>query len=339
MKPRGESHRGECICVYMDGVRLAVVIPVLNEENDIEMCLESIVNQTRTAEQIIVLDGGSTDSTREIVARFKEIHLVDNPGRTVSCARNLALDLINDDITHLFEMIGHAVIPSNHLELRLEQLRPEIGALGTRVLPGRTTNAKSIWIEGALSSPIGRSSGQFARFKGMQQTKVPAFAIHSRKAIEEVGGWDENLITSQDSDLSMRMIKSGWKIWRSDVSFVRMAKRSSLRDWWLMSHRYGFWRTKILLRHPSRINPLEFLPLFGLSVLILLLWLGQFWQIPLILYGIVLLSEGIRQSIRHPSSFLGVPLCLLILHISFSIGLLDGLIRKGRESGDRTNTR
>jgi len=323
----------------MDEVRLAVVIPVLDEQNYIEMCLESVTSQTRKPEQIIVLDGGSNDSTREIIARFKEVQLADNPGRTVSSARNIALDLLNEDITHIFEMIGHAVIPSNHLELRLGQLRPEIGALGTKVLPGHTTNTKSIWIEGALSSPIGRSSGQFARFNGMQRTKVPAFSIHSRKAIEEVGGWDEDLITSQDSDLSMRMIKSGWEVWRSDISFVRMAKRSSLRDWWFMSHRYGFWRTKILLRHPSRINPLEFLPLFGLSVLIALLWLGQFWQVPLLLYGIALLSEGIRQSIKHPSSLFGVPFCLLILHIAFSIGLLDGLIRKGRESRDRTSTR
>jgi len=322
----------------MGAVRIAVIIPVLNEEKDIEICLDSVLAQSRPADQIIVLDGGSKDNTRQLVGKYKGVQLVDNPGRTVSSGRNLALTLLDDGITHLFEMIGHAVIPSDHLEKRLEQLKPEIGALGTRVFPGRTTNSKSIWIEGALSSPIGRSSGQFARFKGLQRTKIPAFAIHSRKAVEQVGGWDEELLTSQDSDISMRMIKAGWDVWRSDVSYVRMAKRSSLKDWWKMSHRYGFWRTKILLRHPSRVNPLEFLPLLGLMVLISLIWLGEFWQIPLILYGTVLLAEGVRQSFKHPSAIVGVPLCLFILHIAFTIGLFDGLVRKGRESSDRSDS-
>ena len=38
---------------------------------------------------------------------------------------------------------------------------------------------------------------------------------------------------------------------------------------------------------------------------------------------------------RELGGVVGVPLCLLMLHASFSIGLLDGLIRKGRPPSDR----
>ena len=67
----------------------------------------------------------------------------------------------------------------------------------------------SSWIEGALRSPIGSGGGQFQRFVGRHQTKVPAFCLHNVEALKSVDGWDERFITSQDSDLSMRLISAG----------------------------------------------------------------------------------------------------------------------------------
>ena len=101
-----------------------------------------------------------------------------------------------------------------------------------------------------------------------------------------------------------------------------------------MSHRYGFWRTKVLLKHPRRLVIRELLPLFGLIATILLLF-NPTWSMILIgAYGSVLLLSGFFCR-KGPSHILGVPFCLLILHTGFTIGLFDGLIRKGRASRDR----
>jgi hypothetical protein len=56
------------------------------------------------------------------------------------------------------------------------------------------------------------------------------------------------------------------------------------------------------------------------------------------LYGGVLALNGIVHAInkRDPLGVLGVPLCLVMLHVSFSLGLLDGLFRKGRLPSDRS---
>jgi hypothetical protein len=45
----------------------------------------------------------------------------------------------------------------------------------------------------------------------------------------------------------------------------------------------------------------------------------------------------LRSSIsnRRISLLIGIPICLFMLHTSFSIGLLDGLLRKGKASSDR----
>ena len=59
--------------------------------------------------------------------------------------------------------------------------------------------------------------------------------------------------------------------------------------------------------------------------------------VPFAVYGLALATSGALESRRQRrfSSLLGVPLCLLMLHTSFSLGLVDGLLRKGRLPKDR----
>ena len=112
-------------------------------------------------------------------------------------------------------------------------------------------NHVETWIESALHSPFGQSGGQFSDFATVGPTQVPAFVMHRRDVIEAVGGWDEAYLTSQDSELSMRLLQSGYSLYRSPNSEVTMRKRTSLGKWWKMSHRYGFWRTKVLKKYPQ----------------------------------------------------------------------------------------
>ena len=100
-------------------VRVCAVVPVLNEERFISKCIDSLVSQTMPID-ILVLDGGSTDKTLEILAGYGDaIKVVNNPGKRVSQARNLALELIGEDITHCFEIIGHSWIDTDHVEVRV----------------------------------------------------------------------------------------------------------------------------------------------------------------------------------------------------------------------------
>jgi len=336
---------------------IASIIPVLNESAYIGACLDSLIAQTLPAEYhiVLVLDGGSKDSTCVEVSKAIErskavngplIELHSNPQKHVAEARNLAMTLLPDSIQYTVEMIGHSTVEPNHLEIRLQEwTRIEsdssapLGAVGIRVKPqigelGMVGN----WIERTLSSPIGSGSGQFDAFSNSGRTNTPAFAMHSRSALEKIGGWDTSYITSQDSDLSMRLLEAEFSIYRTPATSVYMVKRSGLLKWWKMGHRYGFWRMKVLRKHPKRVSLREFLPWFGLLTTLTLSFLQT--EYTLILPGIysgVLLLEGIRSSIasRRISTLIGVPLCLFILHSSFSIGLLDGLLRKGSAPTDR----
>lgn len=322
-------------------VRVCAVVPVLNEERYIERCIDSLLAQTMTID-VMVMDGGSEDKTLELLSKYGDkIKVISNPGKRVAQARNLALEHLGSEITHCLEIIGHSWIDSDHVEKLVNELKVieldtgvNIGALGCRTESGDSTDTISQWVEGALSTPIGSGGGQFQKFKGRGRTKIPAFCLHRVEALRDVNGWDERFITSQDSDLSMRLLAKGWQLWRSDVSCVYMHKRSSLSNWWKMCHRYGFWRTKVILKHPKRIDVREFLPIIGL---IMIFTLHSWWWAPAA-YGVTLLMMGTiyRQKDTDMNSILGIPLCLIILHTAFTIGLFDGLLRSGRAPRDRS---
>ncbi|DAC54491.1 MAG TPA: glycosyltransferase [Candidatus Poseidoniaceae archaeon] len=335
---------------------VASVIPVLNEESTIIECLESLCNQSYPKElhSIYIFDGGSSDSTYQLVSEFiankdplyPEISLHKNPGKYVAEARNLALEIIPNSVDYLLEIIGHCTIGKNHIESMIDVINDlhkssakPVGALGVKVesRDGDLGLTES-WIEAGLSSSLASGSGQFSNFSGTEKTNVPAFCLHSRKALDDVGGWDTSFITSQDSDISMRMINAGYQLYRTDVVAVKMAKRYSLLSWGKMGFRYGFWRTKLLKRHRRRASLREFLPWIGIIITMALLFSGvEYWYVPAGLYAVVLGIEGIRTTIvkRNLSMIVGTPLAIIILHTSFSIGLIYGLFGKSRSFNDR----
>ena len=339
------------------GPVLATVIPIYNESKYIEKCLKSLIVQTLdpSKHMILVLDGGSNDGSIEIVTKMiessnqndgPEIVLHNNPGKYVAEARNLALNKLPVSVDLMVELIGHCTVPKDHLSKRLEVWQKisndstdKVAGLGVRVLP--SDSKKTIvetWIEATLSSSLGSGSGQFDNFSKTEETRTPAFCMHSREAIEKVGGWDTKFITSQDSDLSMRLQDEGFTLYRTNETHVKMVKRTNFSSWIKMGYRYGFWRTKIIKKHPSRHSKREFLPWIGLILtLVLLLTSTQYWYVPSLIYALAIFSEGLKFSFKWKkiSLLIGVPISLLALHTTFSIGLIGGLLRKGRASNDR----
>ncbi|MEE2747545.1 MAG: glycosyltransferase [Candidatus Thermoplasmatota archaeon] len=340
---------------------VATVIPTWQESTHIERCIRSFMEQTYPSHlhQIIVLDGGSTDGTIDIVKQLAEesateggpqITLINNPFKFVPHARNMALEILDSDVEFILEMIGHAWVPADHLEIRVsrfhaieKELGTQLGGLGSRVRESDLPLGKvGTWIESTLSCPLG-GSGQFARFNKEGPTKIPPFTLYRRSAVESIGGWNEAFITTQDSEINLRLISSGWPLWRTPATFVRMAKRTTVKQWWRMGIRYGFWRMKHVLDAKSRMRIGEFLPWIGLATVIGFAIDGRssffvpnfLW--PIIAYFSTLVCVGINEARREKETSLiwGVPSMLFLLHASFSIGLLMGVFRRGKPPNDR----
>ena len=78
-----------------DALKIAVIIPVLNERYGLVELLESLRCQISPQDEIIVADAGSTDGTPEIVqeasAKDPRIRLIKAPGAMPGAGRNVAI--------------------------------------------------------------------------------------------------------------------------------------------------------------------------------------------------------------------------------------------------------
>jgi len=83
-------------------MRLSVIVPFRDVEPYLEKCLESLAAQARPIDELILVDDGSRDGSRQIAERFKASHsantlLLDSGGKGAAAARNAGLDAASGD--------------------------------------------------------------------------------------------------------------------------------------------------------------------------------------------------------------------------------------------------
>lgn len=76
--------------------KISIIIPVYNVELYLRECMESILNQTLDDIEVIIINDGSTDSSKAIVeeyrCKFKKIKIINKENEGVSVARNVGVD-------------------------------------------------------------------------------------------------------------------------------------------------------------------------------------------------------------------------------------------------------
>ena len=105
---------------------VSVIVPCRNEEDRIENCVRSILDQEPLSGgvEIIVADGISTDKTREILRRMAEederLTLIDNPGRIVSTGLNTGISVARGKV--ILRMDAHTEYAKDYIRRCVEVL-------------------------------------------------------------------------------------------------------------------------------------------------------------------------------------------------------------------------
>lgn len=110
-----------------DQLSTTIVIPTHNEEENLSLCLDSFVSQTRPPDELIIVDDNSTDSTYEIARAYSEkhdwIHLVQNhsselhvPGKKVVDAFYKGLSHSKIDYSFIGKFDADIILPDNYIE-------------------------------------------------------------------------------------------------------------------------------------------------------------------------------------------------------------------------------
>ncbi|MEX2274218.1 MAG: glycosyltransferase [Actinomycetota bacterium] len=78
--------------------KVSLITTVKDSAEHVEEFLASVRVQTRPPDEVVVVDGGSTDGTRELLQRANDIVLIEEPGANISRGRNIAIAAATHDV-------------------------------------------------------------------------------------------------------------------------------------------------------------------------------------------------------------------------------------------------
>lgn len=108
--------------------RISIVIPVYNEADRLEACLQAIARQTVVPYQVIVVDNNSTDDTADVARRFGFVTLLSEPRQGVVHARNRGFGAARGDI--IARIDADTVLPPHWLaKVRRIFRSPDVSAV------------------------------------------------------------------------------------------------------------------------------------------------------------------------------------------------------------------
>jgi len=184
---------------------ISVIVPAYNYAHYLKECVESIVNQTHRVDEIIIVDDGSLDNTKEVanslIERFADhnIKLITKKNGGLSSARNTGIR----ESTSEFIMCLDAddIIPPDSLQLHLDNAKQKvISQCGLQEFDARD---RMYWPQGATLHSMTCGNTVYCN------------AVFPKKIWELVGGYDESetmRLGYEDWEYFIRCIDRGCKV-------------------------------------------------------------------------------------------------------------------------------
>lgn len=203
--------------------QIAVVIPVWNGEAVLGRCLDALARQTlpRGAFQIIVVDNGSTDATRDIARRYPGVDLLEEPAPGSYAARNRGIGDVRAPITAFTDA---------DCEPAADWLENILGAAATNpgygVLAGRIDLFDEIAQEGEVFGDYERMFS-FPQAHAARGNCATANWASETALLRDLGGFDAGLKSGGDRQMALRIRDAGRPLVYVPAMVVRHPVRAS----------------------------------------------------------------------------------------------------------------
>ena len=307
---------------------VSVILPILNEESDLENCITAILQQDYDGElEVILALGPSKDSTdliaQKIAAKDKRVKLVKNPTGLTAAGLNLAIKASSFEI--ICRIDGHAEISKTYIKSAVSIMK-ETGAVNVGgIMFADSDQGLQRTVAQAMRSKLGVGPSKFHTGGGAGESETVYLGTFKKSAILAAGGFDERFIRAQDWELNHRIRKQGGLIWFDPRLVVTYRPRKTLSKLARQYFQYGRWR-RVITRTHSNTSSLRYLaPPFAFVVNLFSLILGIFISplllIPLSIYVITLVIGGFMIGIKIADKLL-MPLVLATMHMSWGLGFI-----------------
>ena len=179
--------------------RVSVVIPVYNGSRYIAQAVESVRMQTVPPREIIVVDDGSTDDTRDVVRNLKGVHYVSQPNRGPAAARNNGVRSAIGEFLAFLDADDRWTPAKTELQLSLLREHREVD-----VVIGYSQREVISPLDGG--APVHTAIGDPLFYLSL------GAGLFRRAAFDRVGDFDESLALGEDTDWYLRAREGGLPI-------------------------------------------------------------------------------------------------------------------------------
>ena len=222
----------------------SVVIPAYNRSKVLDRAIISVLKQTFQDFEIIVVDDGSTDNTKDVVDGIKDnrIKYVWQPNQGATAARNTGVK--NAQGTYVSFLDSDDAWYDKMLEKQLQVYSEdaEIGCVYSD-LEVMEHNGKSH----SFSKPLGQNGNSYKDILSQGYMAPTSVLSAKREALIDVGMFDVNLPASQDDDICFKLAKYTKVSYIPEVlakMYVGQSNRISInfdkvaRGWWMLWNKY-----------------------------------------------------------------------------------------------------
>jgi glycosyltransferase involved in cell wall biosynthesis len=314
---------------------ITIILPTLNERQHIRDCLDSLLAQDyQNIVEILVVDGGSTDGTRDIVsAEGGVVRLLDNPRMTAAAAMNIGIEACSTDL--FVRVDAHTLYATDYVS-RSVATSVETGAsvVGGPMRP-EGTNPFGRAVAAVTTSPLGIGPGKFHYGTELEEVETVYLGIFNRAEVLAVGGYDETNLqwAAEDQELNYRIRKAGGRIVLDprirSTYFPRSTPRALARQY----HNYGMCKASTLRKHRTLPYWRPVIP--AGMVLAVVLWvllsfalgLPVLAPLPFVAYGVAAVALGFRFAGQRGVTWHRAAIALTICHWTYGFGLWRGVGR------------
>jgi GT2 family glycosyltransferase len=228
--------------------RVSVVVCSYNGGTTLDQCLRSLLALNYPDYEIIVVDDGSTDNTRDILARYPAIRALHQPNQGLSVARNVGLRAATGSIVAYTDSDCFAD-PDWLAHLVYQLLRGGAAAVGG---PNLTPE------DGRLAACVAAAPGQPTHVLESNQVAehIPGCNMAFRKeALEVINGFDPLFCKAGDDvDMCWRLQQAGHWITFAPGAFVWHHRRQNPRAFLRQQAGYGEAEALLRFKHPDKFN-------------------------------------------------------------------------------------
>jgi len=305
--------------------KISVILPIRNEEDKIDRCLNAVYGQTILPYEVIVVDGHSSDNT-EKKAKEYPIRFFYEDYRTRSGACQIGI--INSEGDYIAFTDADCIPQKYWLENLLKGFNDDVVGVGG----GIRNVGDGLWeksINLAMSTFIGSANsvqGRFFKSRRFVKSISGCNSMYRRKDLLDVGGFNVLSPGAEDAELNRKLLAKGKLLFNPDALVIHHHSWT-LREYTKKMFRYGFERG-LIRAFDLQVIP----PFFALFILLSLVFTSYLFLASVTLYLLIILFFGIRSAQQEHNIWylFSVPAVYIIEHSMYTLGMWKSVVSKKR---------